>query len=226
MFYSRLPLQLPAPALLALLALCAITSADDQNTAVTTAPIYLPYYDEESWSLVRGSVIASDPHMQQTTYTIFCPDDPPACDISLEFPFELVEGADTVGFHGTYTSTYIANLECTLEGTTAATCSGYSSYKAGYTNGLYTGPTEVKWTSTFSGTEVEWGALTMAEVPKETDDSWDITATALSTPTTGSGYLDVPLSTGDVAAGASGRGDMRKAIFRASGSVILAVLLF
>ncbi|KAH7145816.1 hypothetical protein B0J13DRAFT_525339 [Dactylonectria estremocensis] len=225
MFCSRLPLQ--RPALLALLVLCAGASADDQDAAVTTAPIYLPYYNRESWSLVRGSVIASDPHLQQTTYTIFCPDDdPPACDISLEFPFELVEGAGTVGFHGTYTSTYIANLECTLEGTTAATCSGYSSYKAGYTNGLHTGPTEVKWTSTFSGTEVEWGVLTMAEVPKETDDSWDITATAFSTPTTGSGYANIPLSTGDEAAGASRRGGMRKAILGASGSVIFAMLLF
>lgn len=220
-------MRFPQP-LLALLALCAIASADDnEDTAVTTAPIYLPYYNQEAWSLVRGSVIASNPHIQQTTYTIFCPDDnPPACDISLEFPFELVEGPDTVGFHGTYTSTYIANLECTLDGTTAATCSGYSSYKAGYTNGLYAGPTEVSWTSTFSGTEVEWGILTMAEAPKETDDSWDVTATAMMTPTTGSGYVEVPLSTGDEAAGANLRIDGRRAILGTLGSTILARLLF
>ncbi|KAF7547558.1 hypothetical protein G7Z17_g7645 [Cylindrodendrum hubeiense] len=221
MFYLRFPLPL-----LALLALCAVVSADDDD-AVTTAPIFLPYYNQEAWSLVRGSVVASNPHIQQTTYTIFCPDDnPPECDISLEFPYVLVEGPDTVEFHGTYTSTYIANLECTLDGTTRATCSGYSSYKDGYTNGLYTGPTEVTWTSTFSGTEVEWGVLTMAEMPKETDDSWDIKATAMSTPTTGSGYVEIPLSTGDEAAGTSLRINGRSAVLGAVGSAILVTLLF
>lgn len=42
----------------------------------------------------------------QTTYTIFCPTETPqACDLSLEFPFVVVEGPNTVEFHGTYTST-------------------------------------------------------------------------------------------------------------------------
>ncbi|KAK7426964.1 hypothetical protein QQZ08_006561 [Neonectria magnoliae] len=226
MFSRRFPS--PSPGLLALaLTLCVVTSAEDQEDAITTAPIYLPYYNEKSWSLVRGSVIASDPDEQQTTYTIFCLDeDPPACDISLEFPFELVEGPDRVEFHGTYTSTYIANLECDLDGTTAATCSGYSSYKAGYTNGLYTGPTEVSWTSTYSGTEVEWGVLTMAEVPAETDDAYDITATAQLTPTTGSEDVNVPLSTTDEGAGANLRVDGRIAVLGVLGSATLAGLLF
>lgn len=92
----------------------------------------------------------------------------------------------------------IANLECDLNGTTAATCSGYSSYRSGYTNGLHTGPTEVSWTSTYSGSEVEWGVLTMAEKPTETDDSLDITATALATPTTrADGYVYIPMETGE-----------------------------
>ena len=32
---------------------------DDDNpvTAITTAPIYLPHYNAESWSLVRGSIV-------------------------------------------------------------------------------------------------------------------------------------------------------------------------
>jgi hypothetical protein len=49
-----------------------------------------------------------DVEAKETTYTIFCPDtddsDPPECDLSLEFPFVLVEGPDTVRFHGTHTS--------------------------------------------------------------------------------------------------------------------------
>lgn len=56
---SMCRMRFPQP-LLALLALCAVASADDnEDTAVTTAPIYLPYYNQEAWSLVRGSVIAS-----------------------------------------------------------------------------------------------------------------------------------------------------------------------
>ncbi|KPM39802.1 hypothetical protein AK830_g6760 [Neonectria ditissima] len=226
MFHPRFPS--PSPALLALaLALCAGSSADDQEDAITTAPIYLPYYNEESWSLVRGSVIASNPEEQQTTYTIFClNENPPACDISLEFPFELVEGPDRVKFHGTYTSTYIANLECALDGTTAATCSGYSSYKAGYMNGLHTGPTEVSWTSTYSGSEVEWGVLTMAEVPVETDDQYDITATAQMTPATGSGYVNIPLSTVDEGFSTSLRANRRLVVVGGLGSAILVGFLF
>ncbi|KAI5463228.1 hypothetical protein BGZ63DRAFT_353158 [Mariannaea sp. PMI_226] len=181
--------------LLALLALHTVGSTGHED-AVTTAPIYLPYFNEESWSLMRGSIISSNEKEHQTTYTIFCPNDnPPECDISLEFPFIIVEGPDTVIFHGTYTSTYIANLECSLKGTTAATCSGYSSYRDGYTNGPHTGPTEVSWTSTYSGTNVEWGVLTMAEVPKETGDEWNVIATAEVTPVTESDDVASPTAT-------------------------------
>ena len=50
----------------------------------------------------------------------------------------------------------INNMACTLAGTTAATCSGYSSLKSGYSVGLHTGPTEITWTSTLSGAQVRW----------------------------------------------------------------------
>lgn len=93
---------------LALLALDSVAYAEQEPPTITTAPIYLPYYNEESWSLVRGSVISSDEEARETTYTIFCPDTddsgPPECDLSLEFPFILVEGPGTVRFHGTHTS--------------------------------------------------------------------------------------------------------------------------
>ncbi|KAH6607683.1 hypothetical protein Trco_003996 [Trichoderma cornu-damae] len=163
--------------------------------AVTAAPIYLPYYDERAWSLVRGSIISTDPSASRTTYTIFCPmQTPPACDLSLEFPFVIVEGPDTLEFHGTVTSTYIADVECDLNGTTAATCSGYSSYKSGYTNGHYTGPTQVSWTSTFTGSEVRWGTLTLADGPGATADGFD-TGEALATPTAPSGMMYEPSPT-------------------------------
>jgi hypothetical protein len=174
------PARMPTTAqILSLLALCiASVRADDDTPTPTTAPVFLPEWNAESWSLVRGSVIATNPTASETTYTIFCPEmTPPACGLSLEFPFELVEGPDTVEFHGTYTSTYIVNLGCDLDGTTSAKCSGYSSYKSGYSNGFVTGPTEISWTSTLTGSNVEYGVLTMAEKPSHTDESLDIEAT-------------------------------------------------
>lgn len=191
---------------LALLGLLALYPADatahgesPQATAatptVTAAPIYLPYYDERSWSLVRGSIISTDPSASRTTYTIFCPTQTPlACDLSLEFPFVIVEGPDTLEFHGTVTSTYIADVECDLNGTTAATCSGYSSYKSGYTNGPRTGPTQVSWTSTFTGSELQWGTLTLADCPGATDGAAD-TSGVMATPTAPSGMMYEPSPT-------------------------------
>ncbi|UKZ73712.1 hypothetical protein TrVFT333_001362 [Trichoderma virens FT-333] len=178
--------------LLALLALVAPCAADamphgepDRELAatptVTAAPIYLPYYDERAWSLVRGSIIST----QDNVYH-FLPDaNSPACDLSLEFPFVIVEGPGTLD---------IADVECDLSGTTAATCSGYSSYRSGYTNGHHTGPTQVSWTSTFTGSEVQWGTLTMDEPPGATDDDFDPAGT-MTTPSAPSGMMYEPSPT-------------------------------
>ncbi|KAL0933167.1 uncharacterized protein CTRU02_212130 [Colletotrichum truncatum] len=175
-------MQYPQP-FLALLSLCLVYSNIALAKDITTVPIYLPHYDAKSWSLVRGSVISSND--KETTYTIFCaPQTPPNCDLALEFPFIFVEGQQTLQFHGTKTSTLIADLGCTLGGTTAATCSGYSSLKSGYSNGLYTGPTEVSWTSSLSGSEVQWGVLTIADKPQKTH------ALPTPDPTDGTNYDD------------------------------------
>ncbi|EQB47307.1 hypothetical protein GCG54_00008047 [Colletotrichum gloeosporioides] len=172
----------PQP-LFALLSLCLVSSNAVLAEDITTVPIYLPHYDAKSWSLVRGSVLSSN--SKETTYTIFCaPQTPPNCDLALEFPFIFVEGQQTLDFHGTKTSTLIADLGCTLGGTTAATCSGYSSLKSGYSNGKLTGPTEVSWTSSLTGSEVQWGVLTLADKPDKTE------AVPTAAPTDGSNYDD------------------------------------
>ncbi|KAM0343951.1 hypothetical protein ACHAPU_008006 [Fusarium lateritium] len=197
---------------LALLAVNSVAYASEEPPAVTTAPIYLPYYNEESWSLVRGSVISSNEEAKETTYTIFCPDDdavyPPECDLSLEFPFVLVEGPGTVRFQGTHTSRVTANLACDLQGTTKATCSGYSSFNKGYNDGVHTGPTEVTWTSTFTGKDVDWGVLTMGQLPRDPDV---ITAVS-STP---SDFVSMPVSTDDHNFGTSLGVDTRVALLAA-----------
>lgn len=77
----------------------------------------------------------------------------------------------------TYGLNSTANLECDLNGTAAATCSGYTSYRSEYSDRMRTGPTEVTWTSTYHGTEVEWGTLTMTDAPKKTSDPLGVTMT-------------------------------------------------
>ncbi|RDA92410.1 hypothetical protein CP533_4743 [Ophiocordyceps camponoti-saundersi (nom. inval.)] len=167
----------------------------------TTAHIFLPYYPEEAWVPLRGSILSiarippfpsgvvpvecmyQNKKANETAYDIFCPaQTPPPCDLSLDFPFIVTKGPSMVRFRGTLTSTYTANLECKVAETmTVATCSGYSSYKSGYTNGLITGPTEISWTSTLS-TDVEWGVLTLADKPKATGHHLEVAASSNAAP--------------------------------------------
>ncbi|OAQ99273.1 hypothetical protein LLEC1_04491 [Akanthomyces lecanii] len=186
----------PAPVVTPAFSANAHTTSNAKPTGpITTAPIFLPYYDDAAWSALRGSILSSDNVKNCTTYTIFCRKEPnQACNLALEFPFIIVEGPKTVEFHGTYTSTFIANIECDLDGQTAATCSGYSSYRSGYKNGHVTGPTELSWTSTLSVTDVQWGVLTMADIPKPTGDNDDSAGVTLA-PTDNTALLFMPSDT-------------------------------
>ena len=59
-------MRLPPSLLALLLALSVLGAADHSETStVTRAPIYLPYYDNQAWSLVRGSILASVRHAIQ-----------------------------------------------------------------------------------------------------------------------------------------------------------------
>ncbi|KAK8143006.1 hypothetical protein G3M48_007877 [Beauveria asiatica] len=192
-----------APAITPALSAVSQTTPEATSTGpITTAPIFLPHYRGSAWSALRGSILSSDDVKNCTTYTIFCCKEPAkGCNLALEFPFIIVEGPKTVEFHGTYTSTFIANIACDLDGRTAATCSGYSSYKSGYKNGHVTGPTEISWSSTLTGTDVQWGVLTMAALPKPTGNdggSADVTVA----PTENTGLLFVPSDTPGNAASA------------------------
>jgi len=56
-----------------------------------------------------------------------------------------------------------------------AECTGYSSFADGVTQGPFKGPTETSWTTTFTGTAVRWGKLTLS-TPPETTGTSDMTA--------------------------------------------------
>ncbi|RCI09600.1 hypothetical protein L249_4145 [Ophiocordyceps polyrhachis-furcata BCC 54312] len=178
---------------LTLLTFCALGLAGHPTTPPTptpiasTAHIFLPYYPEEAWHPLRGSILSiarypilpANKKTNETAYDIFCPaQTPPPCDLALDFPFIVTKGPSMIRFRGTLTSTYTANLECkAAETTTVATCSGYSSYKSGYTNGLITGPTEISWTSTLT-TGVEWAVITLSEKPKATGHHVEVAASS------------------------------------------------
>ncbi|OAA61354.1 hypothetical protein ISF_05433 [Cordyceps fumosorosea ARSEF 2679] len=191
----------PAPAVSS--AFSAVSGSTRKVTSsgpITTAPVFLPYYDNAAWSALRGSILSSDDVKNCTTYTIFCRKEPKqACNLALEFPFIIIEGPKTVEFHGTYTSTFIADIGCNLDGRTAATCSGYSSYKSGYKNGIVTGPTELSWTSTLTGTDVKWGVLTLTDIPKPSGDD-DNSADITMVPTKNTALLYLPSDTPESAA--------------------------
>jgi hypothetical protein len=102
-----------------------------------------------------------------------------------------------------------ANLACNLQGTTKATCSGYSSFNKGYNDGVHTGPTEVTWTSTFTDKEVEWGVLTMGALPHDPD-----VVTAVSE--TPSDFVSMPIATDGNSAGANLGVDKSVAILAAA----------
>ncbi|KAK3294024.1 uncharacterized protein B0H64DRAFT_399368 [Chaetomium fimeti] len=158
----------------------------------STVSVYLPEYDEADWSALRGSVISSDKSV--TAYTVFCAAKAPTCQIAGEIPFVFTEGAHTLVYKGTDPGTLTANLECKLDGKTAATCTGSSSVGENHREGPLTGPTETVWTRTFAADEVTWGVLTLSTPgpqPGTTDIEGSMLAsmTGTAVPTSGASQL-------------------------------------
>ncbi|KAJ9162160.1 hypothetical protein NKR19_g1505 [Coniochaeta hoffmannii] len=132
----------------------------------TTVPVFLPGYGEGDWEALRGSIIASDDIA--TTYTLFCVEQtPPSCVLDTDVPLRFAEGASTLRFDGTQQGQLTAHLSCNLAGSTAATCTGSSSYGTGFREGSVTGPTQTVWTKTLTGSEIKWGALTLTTPPAQ-----------------------------------------------------------
>ncbi|KAK3906303.1 hypothetical protein C8A05DRAFT_11924, partial [Staphylotrichum tortipilum] len=147
--------------------LCATAFAEATTTTITTAAaqpttvsVYLPEYGAADWGALRGSIISSD--ASATAYTVFCAEKAPTCQIAGELPFVFTEGAHTLIYTGSDPGTLTADLRCSLAGHTAATCTGSSSFGAGYRQGSVTGPGKTAWTRTFGAAEVTWGVLTLA----------------------------------------------------------------
>ncbi|KAL1837101.1 hypothetical protein VTJ49DRAFT_4281 [Mycothermus thermophilus] len=172
----------------------------------STVSVYLPEYGDSDWAALRGSVLSSD--ASTTVYTVFCAD----CQIAADLPFVFTEGPSTLVYKGENPGTLTADLECRLEGTTAATCTGSSSFGSGYRGPSITGPTETVWTSTFTGSDVTWGVLTLSTPPPATS-TLDLEGTVVSSQT----GEPVPTS------GADGR--LRGGLMASIGAVVLGLLL-
>ncbi|KAL2257381.1 hypothetical protein VTK26DRAFT_251 [Humicola hyalothermophila] len=138
--------------------LCAGSAALASTNS--TVSVFLPKYDDSDWAALRGSILSSDE--SATAYTVFCADQAPGCHIAGELPFIFTEGPQTLTYTGSAPGTLTADLECELDGTTAATCTGSSSLGPHIRQGSLTGPTQTVWTTTFAAAEVTWGVLTLA----------------------------------------------------------------
>lgn len=101
-------------------------------------------------------------------------------------------GASTANAHPFRT----ADLQCKLDGTTAATCTASSSLGSDHREGTLTGPTQTEWTRTFTGADVTWGVLTLA-TPGPLPAATDIDGNAIPTVTPTS-TPPVPTSSGAV----------------------------
>ncbi|KAK3687324.1 hypothetical protein B0T22DRAFT_478658 [Podospora appendiculata] len=154
--------------------------------------VYIPGYGNNEWEAYHGSIISSDASV--TTYTIFCAEQAPTCRIAGDLPFIIAEGPKTLRYGGTAAGTITANLHCDLAGTTAATCTGSSSFGPSYSEGGVTGPTQTSWTKTFSGSAVTWAALTIT-TPGPGTDTTNIEGPADATQTVGGGGVLSPSTT-------------------------------
>ncbi|KAM7203476.1 hypothetical protein V8F33_002096, partial [Rhypophila sp. PSN 637] len=136
----------------------------------STVSVYLPGYNEADWEALRGSIIRSD--QSATTYTVFCAEQAPTCQIAGDLPFIFAAGQKTLSYGGAAAGEITADLHCALAEKTAATCTGSTSFASGYHQGTISGPTQTVWTKTFSGPQVTWGVLTLATpgpTPTDTD---------------------------------------------------------
>ncbi|KAK4235281.1 hypothetical protein C8A03DRAFT_17951 [Achaetomium macrosporum] len=175
------------PALLAWLC-AAAGSAHGQSTV----SVYLPEYSDSDWVALRGSIVSSD--KPATAYTVFCADQAPSCQIAGELPFVFTEGPHTLVYTGSDPGTLTADLRCKLDGTTAATCTGSSSFGSNYREGALTGPTQTSWTRTFAAADVTWGVLTLT-TPGPLPGTTDIDGTVAASVTSGS--VPTPTSAAD-----------------------------
>ncbi|KAK3319312.1 hypothetical protein B0H66DRAFT_266164 [Apodospora peruviana] len=158
----------------------------------TTVPVYLPGYSDSDWEALRGSVLRSD--SAATTFTVFCAEQAPTCQIAGDLPFVFAAGQKTLSYGGSAAGEITADLHCTLSDKTAATCTGSSSFGPNYHQGTISGPTETVWTKTFSGSEVTWGVLTLTTpgtLPATTDIDGTVPTAGVgeTTPTTTSGSV-------------------------------------
>ena len=117
-----------------------------------------------------------------------------------------------------------ADLACELDGTTAATCSGHTSLTSGFTAGRHTGPTELSWDKTLTGTEVQWGVLTLTTVPTSTGNPLGAPTSMLGSLPTAKNQADIHTTKSGTRSQLGQLGD-RWALGLALGGAVLAAVL-
>lgn len=90
---------------------------------------------------------------------------------------------------------------------------------------MMTESTVTNWTSTLTGTEAEWGTLTLVDLPATTTDKNGASAADTSPAQTSNEFFYTPQPTGR-GAGRPGPGDMRVMVAGVLGCALATSLLF
>ncbi|EFX05268.1 hypothetical protein CMQ_3337 [Grosmannia clavigera kw1407] len=134
------------------------------EAAVSTLPVFVPGFEPDQWSLLRGSIIGSATgSAAETTVTIFCDDQSTlSCQLDNILPFVVTEGPSSLHYAESLSGSLTVAIDCQLDNTTAAACTVYSSCGPGLGRAS---AFETEWCSTLTAPNVRWGVLTLSDPP-------------------------------------------------------------
>lgn len=114
-------------------------------------------------------------------------------------------------------------ISCQLASTTAATCTEYSSFGSDYTRNNITGPAETSRTVTYSGSEVQWGTLTLSSTAPASNTAQVTGSSPVETidPSDTAWYFPQPTST----SAARGRHEIRSTVVLGFAMMVAALML-
>lgn len=144
--------------------------AGDSSPA-STVSVWLPGWDSASWKNLQGTIVTTIG--EDTSFSIFC-EAQTVEECIMIGPVTFTEGPKSLHYHYD-DSTVSVDIECALEGTSAATCTGSTS-RSLTTSGL---AESVISSTVYTGSGLQWVPLVLT-TPPETTATLDVTATPIT----------------------------------------------